>query len=120
MGHVHRDRLKCLYVVARNLYLFLLTCSARPCLGPAYQDLHTFLSISVYGEELWRLGIRKKLMLQSKILLIVKGHPWDSLDFFGKNFRDTSRQIFTLSLINDTVCIVHLRGYQSAFLECIS
>ena len=31
----YRDRLKCLYVVARNLFLLLLSCSARPCLGPA-------------------------------------------------------------------------------------
>ena len=32
---VYRDRLKCLYVVARSLILLLLTCSAWPCLGPA-------------------------------------------------------------------------------------
>ena len=38
----YRDRLKCLYVVAGNLFLLLLTCSAWLCLGPAYQDLHTF------------------------------------------------------------------------------
>ena len=32
---VYRDRLKGLYVVARSLFLLLLTCSACPCLGPA-------------------------------------------------------------------------------------
>ena len=31
----YRDRQKCLYVVARSLFLLLLTCSAWPCLGPA-------------------------------------------------------------------------------------
>ena len=31
----HRDRLKGLYMVARNLFLLLLSCSAWPCLGPA-------------------------------------------------------------------------------------
>ena len=31
----YRDRLNGLYVVARSLFLPLLTCSARPCLGPA-------------------------------------------------------------------------------------
>ena len=36
--------------------------------------------------------------------LLVKGHLWDSLDIFWKIFRDTTRQIFTLSLINDIVC----------------
>ena len=36
---VYRDRLKCLYVVARNFFLLLLTCFAWPCLalpGPAW------------------------------------------------------------------------------------
>ena len=32
---VYRDRLKGLKVVARSLFLLLLTCSAWPCLGPA-------------------------------------------------------------------------------------
>ena len=32
---LYRDRLKCLYVVARSLFLLLLACSAQPCLGPA-------------------------------------------------------------------------------------
>ena len=34
-GIVYRDRLKCLYVVARSLILLLLNCSAWPCLGLA-------------------------------------------------------------------------------------
>ena len=29
-SELHRDRLKCLYVVARSLFLLLLTCSAQP------------------------------------------------------------------------------------------
>ena len=33
--NVYRDRLKGLYVVARSLFLLLLSCSAWPCLGPA-------------------------------------------------------------------------------------
>ena len=33
--YTYRDRLKCWYVVARSLFLLLLTCSAWPCLGPA-------------------------------------------------------------------------------------
>ena len=39
------------------------------------------------------------------MLFLVKGHLWDSLDFFWEIFRDASRQIFMLSLINDIVCI---------------
>ena len=31
----YRDRLKGLYVVARNFFLLLLNFSAWPCLGPA-------------------------------------------------------------------------------------
>ena len=31
----YRDRLKGLYVIARSLFLVLLTCSGCPCLGPA-------------------------------------------------------------------------------------
>ena len=46
---MYRDELKGLYVVARSLFLLLRTCSALPCLGPAWQDLHTFLPISVQG-----------------------------------------------------------------------
>ena len=43
---IYRDGLKCLYKVVRSLFLLFLTCSARPCLGPASQDLHIFLPIS--------------------------------------------------------------------------
>ena len=32
---MYRDRLKCLYMVARSLLLLLLTCSAWLWLGPA-------------------------------------------------------------------------------------
>ena len=32
---LYRDRLKRWYVVARSLFLLLITCSAWPCLGPA-------------------------------------------------------------------------------------
>ena len=32
---MYRDRLKGLYMVARSLFMLLLTCSAWPCLGPA-------------------------------------------------------------------------------------
>ena len=35
MKTVYRDRLKCFYVVARSLFLLLLTSSAWLCLGPA-------------------------------------------------------------------------------------
>ena len=35
LADMYRDRLKGLYVVARRLFLLLLTCSASPCLGPA-------------------------------------------------------------------------------------
>ena len=45
----------------------------------------------------------------SYMLLLFKGHLWDSLDIIWEIFRDTSRQIFTLSLINDIVCIVGIR-----------
>ena len=38
------------------------------------------------------------------MLLHVKGHLWDSQDIFLEILRDTSRQIFTLSLINNIVC----------------
>ena len=31
---MYRDRLKGLYVVARNFFMLLLNCSAWPCLGP--------------------------------------------------------------------------------------
>ena len=37
-------------------------------------------------------------------LLFSKGHLWDSLGIFGEIDWDTPRQIFTLSLINQTVC----------------
>ena len=37
-----------------------------------------------------------------------KGHLWDSLDIFGEIYWDTPRQIFTLSLINQTVCTVDI------------
>ena len=40
----YRDRLKCLYVVARSLFLLLLTYSAWSYLGPVQQDLHFFLA----------------------------------------------------------------------------
>ena len=40
--YMYRDRLKCLYVVARSLLLLLLTCSAWLCLGPALADLCTY------------------------------------------------------------------------------
>ena len=53
----YRDQLKCLYVVARSLLLLLLTCSAWLWLGPAQQDLHTFLPISVLDDDLWLLGL---------------------------------------------------------------
>ena len=45
--NVYRDRLKGLYVVVRSLFLLLLNCSARPCLGPAWQDLQTSYGSSV-------------------------------------------------------------------------
>ena len=32
---IYRAPKKCMYVVARNFFLLLLTCSAWPCLGPA-------------------------------------------------------------------------------------
>ena len=43
------------------------------------------------------------------MLLLVKGHLLDSLDIFWEIFRDTSKQIFTLSLINNIVCISRAR-----------
>ena len=72
----YRDRLKGLYVVAKNVFLLLLNCSTWPCLGPAYQDLQTFWFPTVLGrmgkksfsrgtrnmEDVGRLG-RKHLML---------------------------------------------------------
>ena len=44
---LYRDRLKGLYMVARNFFLLLLNCSAWPCLGFALQILHAFYTISV-------------------------------------------------------------------------
>ena len=41
---MYRGGDKGLYVVARNFFLLLLTCSAWPCLGPAYQNKQTFIS----------------------------------------------------------------------------
>ena len=38
-------------------------------------------------------------------LINFKGHLWDSLGIFGEIYWDIPRQIFTLSLINQTVCI---------------
>ena len=35
LGGMYRGPKNGLYVVARNLFLLLLICSARPCLGPA-------------------------------------------------------------------------------------
>ena len=35
---------------------------------------------------------------------LLKGQLWDSLDEIEEIYQDTSRQIFTLSLINQTVC----------------
>ena len=35
---------------------------------------------------------------------LLKGHLWDSLDKIEEIYWDTSRQIFTLSLINQIVC----------------
>ena len=36
---------------------------------------------------------------------LLKGHLWDSLDEIEEIYLDTSRRIFTLSLINQIVCI---------------
>ena len=46
---LYRDRRKSLYLVVRYCFLLLLNCSAWPwpCLGPAYQYLHTFQPISL-------------------------------------------------------------------------
>ena len=44
----YRGSLKGVYVVARIFFLLLLNCSAWPCLGPAQQDLHTYLFPSVF------------------------------------------------------------------------
>ena len=38
----YRDRLKALYVVARNVFLLLLNFSAWPYLAVALQNLHSF------------------------------------------------------------------------------
>ena len=46
-GWRYRAPKKCVYVVARNFFLLLLNCSAWTCLGPAYQDLHTFFGSTV-------------------------------------------------------------------------
>ena len=48
---VYREVNKGLYVVARNFFLLLLNCSAWPCLGPAQQDMQTFIFPSASGEE---------------------------------------------------------------------
>ena len=37
-----------------------------------------------------------------------KGHVWDSLSTFWEIYWDIPRQIFTLSLINQTVCTVDI------------
>ena len=42
-----------------------------------------------------------------------KGHLWDSLDKIEDIYWDTSRQIFTLSLINQIVCNDKLREWDS-------
>ena len=39
-------------------------------------------------------------------LINFKEHLWDSLGIFGEIYWDIPRQIFTLSLINQTVCNV--------------
>ena len=39
-------------------------------------------------------------------LINFKGQLWDSLGIFGEIYWDIPRQIFTLSLNNQTVCIV--------------
>ena len=46
---VYRAPGKCLYVVARNFFLLLLNCSAWPCLGPAWQKIHTFSGCPVHN-----------------------------------------------------------------------
>ena len=43
-GWNYRDRLKSLNMVAKNFFLLLCNCSAWTCLGPAQQNLHTFLN----------------------------------------------------------------------------
>ena len=57
MQSIYRDRLKCLYVVARSLILLLLTCSAWLWLGPAYQDFTTLMK-SIY--ELFEMCLSGK------------------------------------------------------------
>ena len=47
---------------------------------------------------------------------LLKGNLWDRLDKIEEIYWDTSRQIFTLSLINQIVCIVllsHIVGESS-------
>ena len=39
----YRDSLKVLYMAARIFFLFLLNCSAWPCLGPAQQNISSSL-----------------------------------------------------------------------------
>ena len=55
----YRDLQKGLYVVARILFLLLPNCSAWPCLGPAQQDLHTFLFPSVYSLVKQKLSFKE-------------------------------------------------------------
>ena len=41
LTYLYRAPRKCLYLVARYFFLLLLNSSAWPCLGPAYQKIHT-------------------------------------------------------------------------------
>ena len=43
----YRARNKELYLIGTTLLLLLHTCSAKPCLGPAHQEVPSFISGSV-------------------------------------------------------------------------
>ena len=47
---------------------------------------------------------------------LLKGHLWDSLDEIEEIYQDTSRRIFTLSLINQIVCILDAHE-QAQYME---
>ena len=59
---LYRDEIYYLYVVGGSFFLFLLNCSAWPCLGPALQVLQRINLISVYLDH---IGAEKTIPFMS-------------------------------------------------------